>query len=124
MSTVYADNLHSVNRTKVFIADILHVADTRGMSCARYKVEVGDRLRIAIQALGLSQAEVSRELSVSPSKLGNWLRGANYPDQWFIKRFCDRYGVTTDWIYRGVVSGAASDVAAALWKATQEASEG
>lgn len=93
------------------------------MSNALHKAEVAARLRVAIEAVAGSQIKVCRELHISPSKLGNWLRGENYPDPWFIKRFCDRYGVTSDWIYRGVASGAASDVAGALWRVAQ-ASEG
>jgi transcriptional regulator with XRE-family HTH domain len=88
-----------------------------------HKVACGRRLRIAIEAKGLSQAQVCRELKESTTKLGNWLRGDNYPEPWFLTRFCDRYGVTTDWIYRGVVSGASESVAAALWKAEQETPE-
>lgn len=84
-----------------------------------HKAAVGQRLRVAIEALGLTQAAVCRELGESTTKLGNWLRGADYPNEWFIARFCDRYGVTADWIYRGVISGAAEDVAAAIWKAAR-----
>lgn len=89
------------------------------MGNAIHKSAVGRRLRVAIEALGLSQAAVCREFGESPPKLGNWLRGDNYPDEWFIARFCDRYGITTDWIYRGMVAGVASDVAGAIWKAEQ-----
>lgn len=89
------------------------------MSAHEYKIEVGCRLRMAIEALNLSYAQVARELDESPSKLGNWMRGTNFPDPWFVRRFCDRYGVTTDWLYRGQVPGVASDVAAALWRALE-----
>ena len=86
------------------------------MSNAQHQIRVGERLRLAIEAKGLTQVAVCKALGVSTSKLGNWLRGDNYPDPYFIKRFCDRYGVSADWIYRGVVSGMSADVADALWK--------
>lgn len=86
---------------------------------AVHMAAVGRRLRVAIEALELSQVAVCNELKVSPTKLGNWLRGDNYPDPWFIARFCDRYGITADWIYREVVPGGASAVAGALWRAAQ-----
>jgi transcriptional regulator with XRE-family HTH domain len=86
------------------------------MSETVHKIQVGRRLRAAIEALGLSQTDVANLLDTAPSKLGNWLRGDNYPSEWFIKRFCDRYGVTTDWIYRGIVTGMPSLLADRLWK--------
>jgi transcriptional regulator with XRE-family HTH domain len=81
-----------------------------------YKAQVGRRLRAAIDALDLTQTEVARGLATTPSKLGNWLRGDNYPSAWFVTQFCERYGVTTDWIYRGVVSGMDAGLADRLWK--------
>jgi transcriptional regulator with XRE-family HTH domain len=89
------------------------------MSEAMYKLEVGRRLRVAIEAIGETQAEVARELHVSPTKLGNWLRGDHYPGHWFIKCFCDRYGVSTEWIMRGIVSEGAAGLAKAIWRADQ-----
>ena len=86
------------------------------MDASVHKVEVGNRLRIAIEALGKSQADVARNLDVSPTKLGNWIRGDNYPPNLFILAFCDRYNLTADWLIRGVVSGVASPVADSLWK--------
>ena len=94
------------------------------MSADRHKQEVGARLDLAIQALGLTQAAVARKFEVAPSRLGNWIRGDNYPDEWFLKQFCDRYNITTDWIYRGVVSSAmAGPVADALFAASAASSE-
>jgi transcriptional regulator with XRE-family HTH domain len=87
-----------------------------------HKAQVGRRLRAAIETLGITQTEVAKALGVTPSKLGNWLRGDNYPTAWFVKRFCDRYGITTDWIYRGIVSGMSSHLADELWKSEQAAS--
>ena len=67
---------------------------------------VGHRLRQAVEALGLRPSTVARSVGVSPQKLGNWMRGDHYPDEWFVFRFCNRYGVTADWLYRGVLPGA------------------
>jgi hypothetical protein len=121
MNQGYADNLHTVKRTIFCIAENLHRPQNAVMSSsAHHKVEVGRRLRLAIEALGLTQAEVARSFdAVTPPKLGNWLRGDNYPDEYFVKQFCDRYGVTTDWLYRGVVAGVSADVADEIWRAEQ-----
>lgn len=88
---------------------------------ALHRVEVGENLRIAVQAImdatSKSQAEIARQFDASPQKLGNWLRGDDYPNPLWIKRFCHRYGVTTDWIYRGTpVAVMAASLADALEK--------
>ena len=103
------------------MADFLQRRETAPVPSDHHKAEVGRRLKLTIEALGLSQAEVARGFSgVTPSKLGNWLRGDNYPETHFVTQFCDRYGVTMDWIYRGVLAGASASVADAIWKAAQE----
>lgn len=92
----------------------------RPMSNSLHRRQTGARLGIAIQAIGKSQADICRAMGVSPSKLGNWLRGDYYPDPYFVSRFCDRFSVTTDWIYRGQVASPMGDALAdALWAAAQ-----
>ena len=121
MATDYAGLLHTVKRPFLCIAENLHCSDNPAMSKTAHMVEVGRRLRMAIEAVGLTQAAVARAFDgVTPPKLGNWLRGDHYPDEYFIKQFCDRYGITADWIYRGVVSGVSGDAGDVLWKAEQE----
>lgn len=93
------------------------------MSDASHKAQVGRRLRAAIEAVNITQSAVARGLGTTPSKLGNWLRGDNYPSAWFVTQFCERYGVTTDWIYRGVVAGMATGLADTLWKSERRSSE-
>lgn len=80
-------------------------------------MNVGDRLRTSIEALDLSQAEVARAFGVSPSNLGNWLRGDAYPNPLFVKQFCDRYGINADYLYRGEVSALPVKLADALLEA-------
>lgn len=91
------------------------------MDPLRHRQLVGRRLRTAIQALHLTPAAVGRELGVSQQKLGNWLRGDHYPEPWFITRFCDRYGVTMDYLYRGIVPGARTQALAGALFAAEEA---
>ncbi|MGD0107771.1 MAG: helix-turn-helix transcriptional regulator [Rhodopila sp.] len=81
-----------------------HPGDRQPVSETLHKAQVGRRLRAAIEALGISQAEVAKVLGASSSKPGNWLRGDNYPSEWFVKQFCDRYGITTGWLYRGIIT--------------------
>jgi hypothetical protein len=79
-----------------------------------HKTFVGNNLRIAIDALGLSQAEFCRRTGIAPNKLSNYLRGDNYPDPIWLVRVCDEFGLTTDWFYRGARAGVAAGVAAYL----------
>lgn len=82
------------------------------MRSGDHKQECGLRLRQAIDGVGLRQVEAARIMRVSPSKLGNWLRGSNYPDPFALALFCDATGVTTDWVFRGRLPGWASPVGA------------
>jgi len=81
------------------------------MSPTPHKVFVGNNLRLAIDALGLSQAEFARRTQIATNKLHNYLRGDNYPDPLWLSRVCDEFGFTTDWFYRGVRAGVAAGVA-------------
>ena len=85
-----------------------------GMDAARHKQLVGARLRQAIKAVDATQSEVARALGISPSKLGNWLRGDNYPDIMALVRLRNRYGITLDWVLAGAVAGLPKGVADCL----------
>ena len=91
------------------------------MAATVHKRRVGSRLRIAIEAVGKRQADIVRIFpDVTASKLNNWLRGDDYPSEWFIVRFCDRFNLSMDWIYRGRVSVAMdASLADILWAAEQ-----
>jgi DNA-binding transcriptional regulator YiaG len=95
-----------------------HTGGTRSritaMPATHHKVFVGNNLRLAIEALGLSQAEFARRTQISPNKLHNYLRGANYPEPYWLTKVCDDFGLTVDWFYRGIRAGVAAGVAANL----------
>lgn len=75
-----------------------------------------------MEALGVTQAQVSRTLGVSPSLLGNWKRGDHYPDPFLMTVFCERYKVTMDYLYRGVISPALDEALADGWAKERVAS--
>ena len=66
-----------------------------------HKIFVGNNMRLAIMALGLSQAEFARRTNIGPNKLHNYLRGANYPEARWLTAVCDQFSLTLDFIYRG-----------------------
>jgi transcriptional regulator with XRE-family HTH domain len=79
-----------------------------------YKHSVGRRLKIAVEAVmakeGITQAEVARKMRISPSRLGNYFRGEHYPNPYHVWLFCQRYGVTADWIYGELIPGLRDDL--------------
>ncbi len=83
-----------------------------------HKLHVAENLATVIavvaEARGKSQASFAKSIGVSPSKLGNWLRGDNYPDPYAMMQVCDLYGVSMDWIYRRRLFGLDESVAAGL----------
>ena len=86
------------------------------MDKTRYKMDVGWRLGVAIEAVGVSKASVARTLGLPQQNISNWLRGDHYPDAFFVYKFCKRYGISADWIYLGEVSGISStELADGLW---------
>ena len=93
------------------------------MESSEHKIVVGKRLRLTIEALGLRQIDVARQFDISPPKIGNWLRGVNYPETLALVRFCDRYDLTMDWFLRGKVTGVAGPLADTLWAAEVELQE-
>lgn len=92
------------------------------MAATEHKIQVGRRLRIAIEAVGKRPAEIARMFDgVTQPKLGNWMRGDDYPAEWFVVNFCDRFNITTDWIYRGRIAVSMdAALADALWIAEQK----
>lgn len=80
----------------------------------QYRQQVGERIRIAIDAIGISYAEAASQMGIYPSKLGNWMRGDNYPDPLILTDFASRHLLTTDWFYRGVVAGLPEPMASAV----------
>ncbi len=84
------------------------------MPSTPHKIFVGNKLRLAIDALGLTQAEFSRRTKTAPNKLHNYLRGDNDPDLLWLTQVCEQVGLTTDWFLRGVRAGAGAGVAEKL----------
>lgn len=61
----------------------------------------GLRLQAARRETGKPAAEVCRVLEVAPNKWSQWENGIYPPDVDTVSVFCDIYGVSLDWIYRG-----------------------
>lgn len=81
------------------------MGNLRRMDDARHKQQVGERLRIAREALGLGQKELADLYGLDKTKLSHWERGKHYPPPAFIARLWERHRIPADWIYLGEVSG-------------------
>jgi transcriptional regulator with XRE-family HTH domain len=83
---------------------------------------VAYRLELALEAIGVTKSEAARAIGVSPSKIGNWTAHnrevLHYPDPELLSRLCDRFGLTMDYLYRGVTS---ASVPPAVWDASHGA---
>lgn len=83
---------------------------------ARPHKEVGDRLRLMMEARGLTSAQVAAVLGVSPTRFSNWVVGSfEIPKE--CVRELRRYGVTMEWVYFGDTAHISVDFANALAKA-------
>lgn len=80
-------------------------ADFGPMDGSLHKKQVGERLRQAREALGLTQAELARAYELDKTKLSHWERGVHYPDPLFLYQLASRHGVSFDWIYAGDLAG-------------------
>jgi transcriptional regulator with XRE-family HTH domain len=59
------------------------------------------RLQAARRAYHPRSAEVARRLGVHAHTLNSWEKGRNFPNEFFLIRFCDLTGVPVDWLFKG-----------------------
>jgi DNA-binding XRE family transcriptional regulator len=71
------------------------------MAKGRSLAEIGERLRITRQVLGLSQAAFSKAANISKSSYIQFEKGCTRPSIDAANALCDAHRLTLDWIYRG-----------------------
>lgn len=67
--------------------------------------DIAHRIIATREALGLRPIDVCNDLGFRPNAYSQWESGTNRPNLDDMIRFCARYGLTLDWIYRGDPSG-------------------
>ena len=66
---------------------------------------IGQCLKAARQSLGLSQRQACAAMGVGTSAWNHWETGRRSIDLMALIRFSKTYGISTDWILRGELSG-------------------
>jgi len=72
---------------------------------------IGRRLAAARVALEKTQAEISRALGCKPNTWSVYESGDRMPDPETMALFADKFGITTDWVYRGYRGSLPADIA-------------
>nr|WP_246338072.1 helix-turn-helix transcriptional regulator [Azospirillum oleiclasticum] len=62
---------------------------------------IGNRLRVARLALGLTQKDLYGPLGVKAATWNHWESGKRLPDPLAMARLKGLHGITTDWIFTG-----------------------
>lgn len=62
------------------------------------------RLQATRRAYHPKSAEVARILGVHSHTLNAWEKGRNFPNEFFLIRFCDLVQVPVDWLFKGASS--------------------
>ena len=80
----------------------------------------GQRLKAVRLALGLKPVDVCNELGFAPNKYSQWESGAYRPNLSDMLRFCERYDIPLDWIYRGRSGALPNSIASAVLRYADE----
>lgn len=85
---------------------------------------VGARLKATREALGIRPVEICQELDIQQNKYSQWENGKSRPNLDDMIRFCERYDVALDWIYRGDPSKLPREIYSAVMRTMQQESSG
>lgn len=75
---------------------------------------IAARLIATREALGLNQADLCTQAGIARNTYNQWEKGTNRPQLDYAIRPCERFGLTLDWIYRGIPSRLPHEIALSL----------
>ena len=75
---------------------------------------IGHRLRIAETALQKNPTAVIKDCNLGKSTYSQWRNGKRVPQLDLAIRYCDRYGLTLDWLYLNRYEGLPTNLAELL----------
>lgn len=76
--------------------------------------EIGRRLEATRIALGVLHVDLAKVAGVSPQRWSNYVNGLRPLDIKAAALLCNRYQLTLDWIYRGILAGLPHELAQRL----------
>ena len=63
--------------------------------------KVAERLQMIAHVVHISQSDIARTVHVDQSTVNKWMAGTRIPDVYRMALFCDAYGCSLDFIFRG-----------------------
>lgn len=81
---------------------------------------IARRLKFTRLALGLSQAELCSQAGIARNTYNQWERGLGRPELDKGIALCETFGLTLDWIYRGIIGGLPHGVAVSIRQAERD----
>lgn len=70
-----------------------------------HRRQIGERLRLAREAIGYRAVDICRLHNVEKTKYSHWERGVHYPDYLFLVSLWRHHKIPTDFILTGDTSG-------------------
>ena len=80
----------------------------------QFTTSAGKRMQMIATVANLSQSEIARAVRVDQSTVNKWFAGTRLPSVYQMALFCEEYGASLDFIYRGSLSGVRIDLAVRL----------
>ncbi len=84
---------------------------------ARRYEAIGKRLELLRTALGITQAELCRQIKCTPNRWNQYKQGDRQITVAMANRLADEYGASLDWIYRDDRGKLSQELYAKLYKA-------
>jgi transcriptional regulator with XRE-family HTH domain len=79
-----------------------------------FTAAAGSRMQMIAAVANLSQSEIGRAVRVDQSTVNKWFAGTRLPSVYQMALFCEEYGASLDFIYRGSLVGVRLDLAVKL----------
>lgn len=94
-----------------------------GMQTKLDPVEIGGRLRVARDALGLTGTEFAKRARIAQNAYSQYETGKRMLTTTAAIRLCSTYGLTMDWLFRGDPSGLPYSLAGQIMTASTNGAE-
>jgi DNA-binding XRE family transcriptional regulator len=84
------------------------------LQASTFTAAAGRRMQMVAAVAELSQSEIARAVRVDQSTVNKWFAGKRLPSVYQVSMFCEAYGASLDFIYRGSLVGCRMELAVKL----------